>query len=202
MGKIFYIMGKSSTGKDTLYKNILEKAEGLGNIVPLIIYTTRGMRVGETQGVQYHFVTENNWQELQRENKIIESRTYQRVNDEVKYFTVDDENINLNKLNYLGIGTLESFEQMQEYYGKEIMVPIYIEVDDEQRLLRAIARESQQNKENQCFREVCRRYIADDEDFREDKLLELAIQTRFQNLDLDICCNEILKYIKEQLISE
>ena len=56
MGKIFYIMGKSSSGKDTIYENLLGR-EGL-SLHPLIMYTTRPIRAGETDGVQYHFVTE------------------------------------------------------------------------------------------------------------------------------------------------
>ena len=53
MGKIFYIMGKSATGKDTIYEELLEH-RGLG-LRPLIMYTTRPIRANETDGVQYHF---------------------------------------------------------------------------------------------------------------------------------------------------
>ena len=62
MGKIFYIMGKSSSGKDTIYENLLGR-EGL-SLHPLIMYTTRPIRAGETDGVQYHFVTEEQLKKL------------------------------------------------------------------------------------------------------------------------------------------
>ena len=53
MGKIFYIMGKSSSGKDTIYSRLLQDSElGLSRIV---LYTTRPMREGETEGKEYHF---------------------------------------------------------------------------------------------------------------------------------------------------
>ena len=56
MGKIFYIFGKSSTGKDTIYKSLMENKElGLRPVVP---YTTRPMRAKETPGVEYHFTDE------------------------------------------------------------------------------------------------------------------------------------------------
>ena len=56
MGKIFYVFGKSSTGKDTIYRNLMEnKALRLRPIVP---YTTRPVRAGETPGVEYHFTDE------------------------------------------------------------------------------------------------------------------------------------------------
>ena len=55
MGKIFYIIGKSATGKDTIYKKLLEKYPGtLKNVV---LYTTRPRREGEIDGVTYNYVT-------------------------------------------------------------------------------------------------------------------------------------------------
>ena len=59
MGKIFCLMGKSSTGKDTIYKELLQNEElSLKRIVP---YTTRPIRVGETEGVEYHFTDEEGY---------------------------------------------------------------------------------------------------------------------------------------------
>ena len=55
-------MGKSSTGKDTIYNRLLASEElGLKRIVP---YTTRPMREGEQQGVEYHFTDEEGFQKL------------------------------------------------------------------------------------------------------------------------------------------
>lgn len=51
MGKIFYVMGKSASGKDTIYKKLLERFPGLKTVVT---YTTRPIRDGETEGVEYH----------------------------------------------------------------------------------------------------------------------------------------------------
>lgn len=195
MGKIFYIMGKSSTGKDTIYKEVLHRFTVDQNIKTITIYTTRDMRVGEIQGVQYHFVTEDKWKMLKNAGQIIECRTYKRVHDVVKYFTVDDESIDLTKYNYLGIGTLESYEQMCEYYGLDIIVPIYIDVDNKERLIRAINREGEQDKDFQNFKEVCRRYIADEEDFAEEKLDNMKINKRFYNKNLSECVDEIHEYI-------
>lgn len=53
MGKIFYLMGKSSSGKDTIFKALLSDGElSLKQIVP---YTTRPIREGEQNGVEYFF---------------------------------------------------------------------------------------------------------------------------------------------------
>ena len=71
MGKIFYLMGKSSSGKDSLFKKIKERIPELKNI---ILYTTRPIREGEQNGVEYHFVDENKLQELEKRGCVIEQR--------------------------------------------------------------------------------------------------------------------------------
>ena len=54
MGKIFYIMGKSSSGKDTIYSRLLQ--DEAMQLKKIILYTTRPMREGEQDGREYHFV--------------------------------------------------------------------------------------------------------------------------------------------------
>ena len=128
MGKIYCIMGKSSTGKDTLFKKILgDESLALKTIVP---YTTRPARAGEKNGVEYFFCDEKKVEELEREGRIIELRAYDTIHGIWKYFTVNDDQIDLEHQNYLIIGTLESYLKIRDYFGKEKVVPIYIEVED------------------------------------------------------------------------
>ena len=141
MGKIFYLMGKSSVGKDTVYKR-LQKELKLNTVV---LYTTRPKRDGEEDGREYYFVTEEKMRDLKTKGKVIELREYQTVHGAWYYFTVDDGQLNLSKGNYLLIGTLESYQKMREYYGKEYFIPLYLEAEDGIRLERALQREKQQN---------------------------------------------------------
>ena len=53
--------------------------------------------------------------------------------------------------------------RLREYYGNEVMWPIYIEVEDGERLERALAREKTQ--EVPKYEEMCRRFLADQNDF-------------------------------------
>ena len=69
MGKIFCLMGKSACGKDTIYKHIL--SDGCLPLKTLIPYTTRPIRDGETNGVEYYFLTDEEQQLLEREGKIL-----------------------------------------------------------------------------------------------------------------------------------
>ena len=74
MGKIVYLMGKSSTGKDTIYQRILQNnIFGLKRFVP---YTTRPIRSNEKNGVEYFFTDEEGFKRLKKENRIIEDRAY------------------------------------------------------------------------------------------------------------------------------
>lgn len=195
MGKIIYLMGKSSTGKDTIYKRLMRNEElGLHKIVP---YTTRPIRIRETQGVEYIFTAEEEFERLLRSGRVIEHRAYDTYHGVWRYFTVDDGQIHLEDMNYICIGTLESYESTRSYYGAEVLVPVMIELDDGARLQRALDRERKQ--EHPKYEELCRRFLADAEDFAEDKIARADIGIRFCNEDLDKCLTEITGYVKENL---
>ena len=190
MGKLFVFMGKSASGKDTLYRLVMEKYR---NLHPVIPYTTRPIRAGETEGAEYHFVTEEEMHEMQRRNQIVEYRCYQTVKGPWYYFTAEDGQIDLEKGDFALMSTLEGYEQIRNFYGGERVVPLYIEVEDMLRIERSLAREKQQ--ENPCVAEVCRRFLADEEDFSEENLQRLGITVRISNISLEQALNQISTYI-------
>ena len=191
MGKIVCLMGKSSTGKDTIFKRLLaQEALGLQRIVP---YTTRPMREGEEEGVEYHFTDEAGYRKLMDEGRIIEDRAYDTVHGLWRYFTVAEAALDLEKLDYGLIGTLEAYVKIRDYFGAENVLPVLIELDDGERLQRALNREKGQ--EHPKYEEMCRRFLADSEDFSEEKIAEAGIQRRFYNDSLDACIEAIVTYI-------
>ena len=195
MGKIFCVMGKSATGKDTIYQKLLhENTLQLKRIIP---YTTRPIREGEIDGREYHFCLEADVEKLEKEGKIVELRAYDTVYGIWKYFTVNDGNIQLEKENYLLIGTLEAYVKIRDYFGAEAVVPIYIEVEDGERLLRTISREKEQDTPK--YEEMCRRFLADAKDFSEEKLKEAGIEKRFVNLSLKTTLEEVEEYISSMM---
>ncbi|MEE0596229.1 MAG: guanylate kinase [Agathobacter sp.] len=195
MGKIYCVMGKSSSGKDSIYHEIMEK--GALGLKPIIPYTTRPIRDGEQDGREYHFCTEDTVQRLQDAGRIMELRAYNTVYGVWKYFTVDDERIDLSKNNYLYIVTLEGYTKIREYFGADRVVPIYIEVEDGERLMRAIAREQKQDVPK--YEEMCRRFLADSADFCDEKLLEAGVVRRFQNNDFVQTVQEVTAYIADEI---
>lgn len=71
MSKIYYVMGKSSSGKDTIYKHLAEENPELRMVVP---YTTRPIREGETDGVEYFFVNREELAKMEKAGQVIEAR--------------------------------------------------------------------------------------------------------------------------------
>ena len=193
MSKIFYLMGKSASGKDTIYKIVKEQMPELKTIV---IYTSRPIREGELNGREYYFVDDDKLKELQEAGKVIELREYNTVHGIWKYFTADDGQFDGDD-NYLAIGTLESYVQLRDYFGQERLVPIYVEVEDGLRLERALARERMQATPK--YEEMCRRFLADAADFSVDNLKEAGITRKFYNIDMDKCVGEIILGIRNSL---
>ena len=191
--KLIYMMGKSSSGKDTIY-NRLKKENAFGTYVS---YTTRPKRDGEIEGVTYNFLSMEEMQEYirgEKEEKVIEYRTYDTVYGPWIYATIDDEQFKTDK-DIITIGTLESYIKIKGHFenskGVQIL-PVYVEVPDDLRLKRAIAREKQGKGQ---YEEARRRFLADAKDFSEEKLKAAGIEKRFENLDLNKCIDEIKEYI-------
>ena len=194
MGKICYIMGKSSSGKDTIFKKLKEI---LPQFRTIILYTTRPIRAGETDGVEYYFTDEAKLESLEKQGAVIEMRAYHTKCGVWKYFTADDGQIDLEQYHYIVIGTLQSYEEMRRYFGEDRLVPVYIEVEDGERLSRALMRERQQSEPK--YSEMCRRFLADQEDFSEENLENAGIMKRFQNNNMEECIQEIQMYLEREM---
>ena len=98
-----------------------------------------------------------------------------------RYFTVDDNQIDLESGSVLMIGTLESYCSIRDYFGNDNVIPILIETSDRTRIERALKRENRQ--EHPRYDEMCRRFLADEKDFAEEKIKEanIADENRFSN---------------------
>lgn len=191
MGKIFYLIGKSASGKDAVFRRIRAKRPELKDY---IMFTTRPMRDGEKEGIPYHFTNEAKLKAYEEAGKLIESRTYHTIKGPWIYATVDNGQFDKAGDDYLvSGGTVESFVKVRDYFGEDTVIPIYIEVEDGERLIRAIRREQKQAEPK--YKEMCRRFIADSDDFAEEKIIKAGIKKRFINIDINKCTKEILDTI-------
>ncbi|MDU4861356.1 MAG: guanylate kinase [Terrisporobacter othiniensis] len=191
MGKIFCLMGKSSSGKDTIFKEINDDKDL--DLKPIISYTTRPKRINETNGVEYFFINTDELNKFEKENKVIEKRVYHTVHGDWFYGTINDGQIDLNKNNYLLITTLEAYKSLRDYFGDDKVYPFYIDIEDGIRLERALERERKQDKPN--YDELCRRFLADNKDFSAENLSRLGINKFYINENLENCINDIKKDI-------
>lgn len=190
---IFYLMGKTASGKDAIYKRIISDIK---NINPLVIYTSRPRRYEEVDGVEYYFRDKSFFED--KNIKIIEKRVYDTVEGPWIYATIDDGTIDKNK-NYITIGTLVSYDKVKKYYGAENICPIYLDIDDETRRERAKKREMAQVTPK--FEEMERRLAADAKDFSDENIKAVGITKKFENYDFDKCFEEIKKEIEKYAIS-
>jgi guanylate kinase len=184
-------MGKSSSGKDSVYRRLMEDSRL--NLTRLVTGTTRPIREGEKNGVEYFFYTQEQFQELLHMGRIVECRSYDTVHGIWNYFTVATE-LDVAHRDYLIINTLEAYVKLREYFGSKVLVPIYLEVDDGLRLQRALDRERAQAKPR--YQELCRRFLADEADFSPENLEREQIQPIFQNRVLETTVNEVAEYIQ------
>ena len=194
--KIIYIVGKSSVGKDTIYKILKQKMD----VKPYVLYTTRPIRTGEKNGINYYYLKQEEMEKYinEKNSKVMEYRTYNTIYGPWTYATILDSQFESNK-DLLMEGTLESYNAVKKYFEnneKVNVIPIYIEVDDGIRLERALKREKEQ--ENPKYEELCRRFLADSKDFSESKIIESGIKKRFQNINIEDCVKEIVQYIELQ----
>ena len=161
---------------NTVTRDLNKMAEQTGNVYESVCIIAR--RANEI-AVEIKKDLEKKLQEFKTEGKVIEARAYNTVYGVWTYFTADDGQIELWQYDYLVIGTIESYYALKEYFGDDVMVPLYIEVEDGLRLSRALERERAQTKPQ--YAELCRRFLADAEDFSEENLERAGIKRRFQN---------------------
>lgn len=186
--KIFFLVGQSGTGKDTVAKKLLE---ALPNLQRYVCCTTRPKRANETDGVDYFFKSP---EEYLLDPNVIENRLYEFVDDSgdiitVVYYTKPLDN---PKGTYIATGTIDMCKSYQEYFGPNVVYPIFLEVSDCSRLLRCIEREL---RNSQNYREVARRFCDEFEEYTNENLDSLENVYVAKNDYLDDCVANILTYI-------
>lgn len=204
MKKIFYLLGRSGVGKTYVFNKLKSDPIIKRHCKTIVGYTTRPIRPGEVEGDEYNFITE----EALRSLRPIEVRNYNViVNEEPAVWTYATcaDNIDIEDSYYIGIGTLESYQKLQEHFynrfGESVVVPIYIIARDEDLLVNYLAREMNSGKN---YDEMCRRFLADREDFSKEKLEEVGITNKntYMNRYHDDTDNSLYNMIAKEILSE
>lgn len=186
--KLFLLVGKSASGKDTFMNMLLSDFK---EIKPLVSHTTRPMRTGEKDGETYHFVDDATFEEMLDNGEFLETTSY-TIESENKIYKyglskkeVMDTPYAMTIVNPYGLNNL-----LANKFIKDNIVSILITRNDKDRILAYINRD-----ENVNIKEMIDRYKRDEEDF-ENVMTDYILENN------DAICNsyiKLYKLIKEEI---
>lgn len=189
--KLFLLVGKSASGKDTLMNMLLSDFK---EMKPLVSHTTRPMRTGEKDGETYHFVDDLTFEEMLNNDEFLETTSY-TIESENKIYRyglskkeVMDTPYAMTIVNPYGLNNL-----LTNKFIKDNIVSILITRNDKDRILAYMNRD-----ENVNIKEMIDRYKRDEEDF-ENVMTDYIIEN-----DDAICDSyiKLYKLIKEEIEEE
>ena len=158
MKKVICLIGKSGSGKSTIEQKLCSDLE----INQVVSHTTRPPRKKELDGLDYHFVSDDYFEENKEE--FIEQRLYKTKGKDgsVQIWRYGVHEKDVKEGTNLVILDPQGLEEFKKYFGKENIFTFYIHCSDTTRLIRMLFRGDGSNK-----LEVMRRFAADEEDFKD-----------------------------------
>ena len=154
---IIAIMGKAGSGKDTLLKALLKEPQ-FKDAAPIISCTTRPIRENERDGVDYHYITVEQFTEQVLNGEMLEATLFNNWHYGTSLKNLHKDKLNIGVFNPEGVGLLRDNKNIN-------LKVIYIEANDKDRLLRQLNRENDPD-----VHEIIRRFSADEIDFREEEI--------------------------------
>lgn len=156
---ILVLIGKSSSGKDTLMKELVNKKL----FKECISTTSRPIRINERNNIDYYFCCTNEFLEKIKNNEFIEYRTYEtKLNSkkEIWYYGTEKKAIDISVDSVLVLD-LQGLKDLRDYFSSEYIIGVYLHCPSSLRTERAKSRGSF------CEVEWNRRLLADKKDFED-----------------------------------
>lgn len=188
--KVMALCGEAGSGKDTILNALIRKNPNLFHLI--IGCTTRPPREGEKDGVNYHFLTVDDFAEKISNDEMLEATCFNNWMYGTEYAALSEDKINIGVFNPEGIETLSLDKKIDMY-------AYYIEVSDKERLIRQLNRET-----NPDVFEIIRRFRTDCEDFSDLKFYYNIVKNESKR-DFKDTINIILrdaKYIARRKVTQ
>lgn len=178
MYKIIAIMGEAGTGKDSLMQEILKLQPMFHEIISC---TTRPMREGEAEGVNYYYYTPEQFGDKVLFNEMLECTVFNDWFYGTSYDSVRSDCVNIGVFNPTGVESLLARPDVD-------VIVIRVIAEDKTRLLRQLNREGSPD-----VREIIRRFNADWMDFEgiDEDIPSLKVFNG-EGADLTVCANHVL----------
>lgn len=178
MGQIVLLLGPKLAGQEILKARLIKEQHY--NFHEIIMATTRPRRDDEIEGEKHHFINEEQLNQIIAQNQVVEMKKIETSNGNYYYLT-NSKNIDLENNNYLGTNTLEGLDQYIEYYGKDLIIPIFIRSDRGSRLQLLLNHERKQVIPN--YAKMCQGYLDDASLFSEENIVKRNIIDIVDNND-------------------
>ena len=159
--KLICLVAPSASGKDFVFNIALKMIK---NLQPIISHTSRPMRSGEQDGIQYHFVSLTEVTDMLNNNEFIEKRIYNVACGESWVYGIHKSAIDVNSNNnYIAIVDLNGLKKLEKYLyelnKQDCLYSIYLDTKAQLRLQRSLSREGEMN--DLQVQEVLRRFEDD-----------------------------------------
>lgn len=170
--KIVALYGKAGAGKDTVMQQVIKMAPNLCH--EIVSCTTRPPREGEVNGVNYHFLTVEEFTHKVLSGDMLEATEFREWFYGTALDALSVEQVNIGVFNTAGLQALIEDPRLE-------VLCVSIEATDKTRLMRQLCRET-----NPDCEEICRRFFADKEDFKRFQWeTEVEIEESIWYLDND-----------------
>ena len=179
--KVIALFGPAGAGKDAIQKVMVEN-HGLHGIIS---HTTRPMRENEEEGLSYYFISEYEFAKMNERKAFLEYTVFNHWWYGTSIESLSEDEINIGVFNIDGVKALLADDRIE-------VIPVYVSVSNKIRLIRQLNRE----KEPNCL-EICRRFLADDYDFR--MTIDFEYDTILNNSDISNAEKDLMSLmIKER----
>ena len=186
---VIVLMGMSCVGKDRVRKELC----GGGEYVNIVSHTSRPKRENEIEGIDYNFISKDEFNNLIDNNEMLEYRNYETNwygKGETWFYGVKKFEPSKDT-NYVIVMDLKGAESITKYFGEENCVLIYLTANDGIREARAISRGSFDKQEWD------RRMLADYKDFSFDKISAFMRRHKVWEIENNIYGDKAIKEIAD-----